>query len=230
MRLKYYTLFLIFWLFGQNAFAQARVPMKIENRSLHVISQSPVRAATNVDITSQIKLEFDQSIQLGAGNLIILRKQDQAPVQIIDATSSQVQVRGKQLIVNLVVPLAYSTAYTIQLDKNFIKNLEGHNFAGLGSQKPWYFTTQKLENQKALKVFPNPATDHFNVQLTGVSIKVARMELYNMQGELLKAQLLKPIKSSDLEQKVWIKDLPEGMYILRVITPNYLMEKRVEKK
>ena len=76
-------------------------------------------------------------------------------------------------------------------------------------------------------MFPNPAIDHFNVQLTGVSIKVARMELYNLKGELLKAQVLKPIKSSDLEQKVWINDLPDGTYILRVMTLNYILEKRV---
>ncbi len=192
-----------------------------------ITSQFPALGATNVDITTQIVLQFDQPIQIGTGNLIIQKKQDQAPVQIIEAQSSQVQARGKRLIVNLIVPLAYSTAYTIQLDLGFIKDLDGHRFKGLNLRKPWYFTTQKPTEKKQLKVFPNPAIDHFNVQLTGVSIKVARMELYNLKGELLKAQVLKPIKSSDLEQKVWINDLPDGTYILRVMTLNYILEKRV---
>ncbi|OJJ19391.1 hypothetical protein BKI52_21515 [marine bacterium AO1-C] len=215
---------------GQTILAQIQAPVKPTKPTLHITSQFPARAATNVDVTSQIILEFDQNIQLGTGNLIIQKKQDQAPVQIIEVNSSQVQTRGKRLIVNLIVPLAYSTAYSIQLDKDFVKDLSGHSFTGINPQKPWYFTTRKFTQKKQLKVFPNPATDHFNVQLTGLSIKVARMELYNRQGELLKAQLLKPVKSSDLEQKVWINDLPEGTYILRVMTSNYIMEKKVIKQ
>ncbi|HAS45097.1 MAG TPA: hypothetical protein DCS93_31735 [Microscillaceae bacterium] len=226
----YILIFLTTWLIGQDALAQAQVPVKPSQQGLRVTSQVPTRAATNVNITSQIVLEFDQTIQIGSGNLVIQKKQDQAPVQIIEAHSSQVQTRGNRLIVNLVVPLAYSTAYTIQLDKGFVKDLTGHNFTGISPQKPWYFTTQKFTKKKQLKVFPNPAIDHFNVQLTGVSIKVARIELYNLQGELLKAQLLKPIKSSDLEKKVWINDLPQGTYLLKVITPNYIMEKQLYKQ
>ena len=226
----YIFIFLATWFIGQDTLAQALVPVKPSQQMLQITSQVPTRAATNVNITSQIILEFDQAVQIGTGNLIIQKKQDQAPVQIIEAHSSQVQTRGKRLIVNLVVPLAYSTAYTVQLDKGFVKDLTGHSFAGINPQVPWYFTTQKFTEKKQLKVFPNPATDHFNVHLTGVSIKVARMELYNLQGELLKAQLLKPIKSSDLEKKVWINDLPEGTYILKVITPNYTMEKRLYKQ
>lgn len=195
-----------------------------------IVSQYPAKAATKVPVASQIILQFDKAIQKGEGSLIIQKKQDNTPIQIIDVSSFNVQLEQNRVLVNLSVPLAHYTAYTIQIDTDFVKDLEGNSFAGTKAGNEWSFTTQKPARQKILNVFPTPATDYFNVQLKGVQIKVARMELYNSKGELLKAQLLKPGKNASLEQKVWIRDLPEGYYILRVITPNYLMEKRVLKQ
>ena len=104
LRIHIFT-FLVIWLFGQSVLAQSQAFDKLSS-SPQITSQFPALGATNVDITTQIALQFDQPIQIGTGNLIIQKKQDQAPVQIIEAQSSQVQTRGKRLIVNLIVPLA----------------------------------------------------------------------------------------------------------------------------
>lgn len=195
-----------------------------------IVQLHPAQASAHVPVATQLVVQFDKPIQTGTGNLIIQKKEDNSPVQIIEASSLNVSVDYNRLIVDLSMPLAHHTAYHIQIDKNYVKDLNGNAFAGTQQLKNWYFTTRKPAEQKSLHVFPTPATDYFNVQLKGVQIKVARIELYNSKGELVKVQLLKPSKDNFLEQKVWIRDLPEDIYILRVITPNYLMEKRVPKR
>lgn len=195
-----------------------------------IVKLHPAQASTNVPIASQLIIQFDRPIQTGSGNLIIQKEQGNTPVQIIEASSIHVNADHNRLVVDLNMPLAHYTTYHIQIDKNYVKDLEGNAFAGTPTVKNWHFTTKKPTEQKSLHVFPTPATDYFNVQLKGVQIKVARIELYSSKGELVKVQLLKPSKNNMLEQKIWIRDLPEDIYILRVITPNYLMEKRVPKR
>lgn len=225
--------FMAMWLSLNDSIAQevtqkrVTAPTISNNPSPRLLTQYPTQASINVSVATQITLQFNKAIQKGTGNLIIQKQKNQTPVQIIEVASTQVEISGNLLKINLLVPLAHNTTYAVYIDKNYVKDMVGN---GYDTQATWSFTTEKLAEQKLLEVFPNPATDHFNVRLIGVPIKVARMELYNSKGELIKAQLLKPIKSSDLERKVWIKDQPAGIYILRVITPNYFMEKRVVKE
>lgn len=221
---KIILLCLVCGIFVPQTIAQNAVP------SPKIVQLHPAQASAKVPVATQIVVQFDKPIQTGTGNLIIQKKKDNTPVQIIEASSVNVSVDHNRLVVDLSMPLAHYTAYNIQIDKNYVKDLNGNAFAGTKQLNNWYFTTEKPVVPKSLHVFPTPATDYFNVQLKGVQIKVARIELYNSKGELVKVQLLKPSKGNFLEQKVWIRDLPEDIYILRVITPNYLMEKRVPKR
>ena len=156
---------------AQNATANRVTISPIsDNISPKIVAQQPSQASINVSITTQIVIQFDEAIQKGNGNLVIQNKETQVPVQIIDISSLNNQSDHNKLTLHLTVPLAHNTAYTILMDKGYVKDMTGNSFERAKAEKPWYFTTQKLAEQKALNVFPNPATDHFTVQLKGINM------------------------------------------------------------
>ena len=69
-------------------------------------------------------------------------------------------------------------------------------------------------------IYPNPATDHITINSTD---NVQRVEIYNMQGQLVKAE-------TGAVNNISVKDLANGMYTLKLTTDNGTSIHKIVKK
>lgn len=69
-------------------------------------------------------------------------------------------------------------------------------------------------------IYPNPATDHISINSTE---NVQRVEIYNMQGQLVKAE-------TGAVNNISVKDLANGMYTLKLTTDNGVSVHKIVKK
>jgi len=72
-----------------------------------------------------------------------------------------------------------------------------------------------MESEISLKVYPIPATDFINIEITPVDTGRLILELYNNSGikVLSKPTVYQPVL------KVNVSDLPSGVYLLEVLLP-----------
>jgi hypothetical protein len=75
---------------------------------------------------------------------------------------------------------------------------------------------QLIESEISLKVYPIPATDFINIEITPVDTGRLILELYSNSGikVLSKPTVYQPIL------KVNVSDLPSGLYLLEVLSPS----------
>jgi hypothetical protein len=81
-------------------------------------------------------------------------------------------------------------------------------------------------NTPRLSVYPNPAQNHLNVQLSGMSGNV-HLQLMSALGTIKWQQTLSTETSGFLLKRISVTDLPSGMYILKVSTKQQVFQKKV---
>lgn len=84
---------------------------------------------------------------------------------------------------------------------------------------------QLMESEISLKVYPTPATDFINIEITPADTGRLNLELYNNTGLRVidKVVVYQPVMQVD------ISDIPLGIYFLKVIIPSNKMLFGVEK-
>lgn len=80
-----------------------------------------------------------------------------------------------------------------------------------------------IDQSLAIEVYPNPFEEELTVK--GQSLKGTILQLYDIQGQLMVSKRLK----NEVEVLEW-KDLPSGMYLLKVIGENGFWSEKVVKK
>jgi hypothetical protein len=88
---------------------------------------------------------------------------------------------------------------------------------------------ERVERDK-ISVFPNPAVDKFGVTLDIASSKNVELELYDVDGNLLKdaiisGELVKGVYTREVD----IKKYPEGVYTLKLISGEELITRKIIK-
>jgi hypothetical protein len=75
---------------------------------------------------------------------------------------------------------------------------------------------QLMESEISVKVYPSPATDFINIEITPVDTGRLILELYNNLGVkvLNKAVVYQPV------MQVNVSDIPSGIYFLKVFQPS----------
>ena len=84
---------------------------------------------------------------------------------------------------------------------------------------------QLKESEISLKVYPTPATDFINIEITPVDTGRLILELYNSSG----VKVLNKIAANQPVVQVNISDIPSGIYILKVVFPRKDQLFKVEK-
>ncbi len=74
-------------------------------------------------------------------------------------------------------------------------------------------------NESAVKVFPNPANDVLAVDYSGI---IHSYEIYNICGQLVK-------KETGMENRISVKELSKGVYVLRIHTKDGIKQQRFVK-
>lgn len=114
------------------------IPATSPGSSPSVFIASPINAATDVPVDSNIVLTFDESIQRGSG-LISIKTAENFLVESFDvASSNNLSISGKTLTINPTNNLSNNTQYLVTLDSGSIESLIGNTNAEIGS---YSFTT-----------------------------------------------------------------------------------------
>jgi hypothetical protein len=84
---------------------------------------------------------------------------------------------------------------------------------------------QLMESDISLKVYPTPATDFINIEITPVDTGRIILELYDNSG----AQILNKVVVNQPILQINISDIPCGIYYLKVFLPDIDQPFKVEK-
>ncbi len=105
-------------------------------------SSTPADNATDVGLTSDIVLNFDENIALGSGNIVI---SDGSQIITIDVAShgGQLSVSGTQLTINPTDDLANDGSnYNVQIASTAITDTAGNAYSGISDTSTLNFTTE----------------------------------------------------------------------------------------
>ncbi|MFZ6052510.1 HYR domain-containing protein [Halocola ammonii] len=84
----------------------------------------------------------------------------------------------------------------------------------------------ELDQLHSVKVYPNPARDNFNIDINSSSSKVAQLLLMDSNGRMVIDQKVN-LSAGDNTHNLNIADLKRGVYYLRVITGNDVINKKI---
>lgn len=74
---------------------------------------------------------------------------------------------------------------------------------------------ESTDNQKQLKVYPNPARNNLSVEISNSNDSPLILNIYDISGKLLKSQEIKNVTSKDVIS-IPINKLGEGIYVLKI--------------
>ncbi|NKE65381.1 hypothetical protein RAMLITH_06070 [Ramlibacter sp. RBP-2] len=95
-----------------------------------VVGFAPADEAVSVPITTNIQLTFGETVQKGAGS-ILLKNSAGAVVEAYDvASSGNVTISGNILTIDPTEKLAYSTGYSVEIAAGAVRDLAGNAYAG----------------------------------------------------------------------------------------------------
>lgn len=173
----------------------------------------------------------------------------------LDGTATQANASSGELNIQRCVLSGMGSFFASQVERDFFKsatygndtmaqnsqllyqdpfNLASPNFllqanSSLRSGSIW--GTLGIEKQPSmsnytLQTYPNPASECLNVELFMEQAQMVTMEVYSLQGRLLKNYPLWKTVAGINNQKVDISDLAKGVYVLKV----HCMDQNISKK
>ncbi|MEQ1751694.1 MAG: Ig-like domain-containing protein, partial [Prosthecobacter sp.] len=104
-----------------------------------VASFSPLDDATGVANSATPSITFSEPVKKGTGNILI--KNSGGIFDTIAVTSTQVVVAGSTVTITPTAAFANSTGYYLEIPAGAIEDIAGNDYAGIGDQTTWNFTT-----------------------------------------------------------------------------------------
>ncbi len=112
-----------------------------------IVSLSPPDNATDVDVTTNLVITFDEPVHVRSGGNILLRTYDLpglAPYETIEVTSGQVSGSGTTTItIDPASNFDFDFHAFVQIEDDAFEDAAGNLFGGLFSLDDWDFTTQQ---------------------------------------------------------------------------------------
>jgi hypothetical protein len=102
-------------------------------------AMGPMAGASDVLPSADLTLSFDESVQVGTGDIGIFLA-DGTPVETIDVTSGAVTINGTEVTID-IADLALGTAYYVNIPSGAFTDLSGNPYAGISDTTTWAFTT-----------------------------------------------------------------------------------------
>lgn len=88
---------------------------------------------------------------------------------------------------------------------------------------------EEIENSFAVNVFPNPSTGEFNIQLKNLEAAEATLEVFDAFGSLVFKKQMSNSEWIDSEVEVDLSNQANGIYTLKLSTPNGNAVRRLTK-
>ncbi len=125
---------------------------------------SPGDNSTEVAVSSDLVVTFDEPIVAGTGNITIKNLTDLTQIAI-PVADAQVTVDGNFLTIAPTQPLEAGKAYAIQIDATAIDDTTGDSFTGIEDDETWNFATAAPDFAAPETATLNPTSGAMNVPL-----------------------------------------------------------------
>ncbi|MBT3948862.1 hypothetical protein HOF40_02125 [Candidatus Parcubacteria bacterium] len=121
-----------------------------------ISSLSPVDDATDVDITDNLTITFDESITTSTGDIVIYEASDDSVFETIDATGALLTTSDSlAFVINPTTNFGYETAYYVTIAETVFDDSSNDSYAGITASTTWSFTTA---NTPTCSTITNAAT------------------------------------------------------------------------
>jgi len=104
-------------------------------------STSPADNSAGIDVGANLVLNFNEAVQVGAGNIIIYNGNGTIAKTISVTDASQVSFSGSSVIINPTTDLAAGSSYYVNISAGAIKDLSGNIFTGISGSTAYNFST-----------------------------------------------------------------------------------------
>ena len=151
----------------------------IENPNL--ISSTPTDDATNVEISSNIILNFNENVDVETGNITIKKTSDNSTFETIDISGEKVTGSGtSQITINPSSDFANDTEYYILIDATAFDDTSGNSYAGINSITSLNFTTiakaDPTKDKNVIGLIEGQADQAINVFTQSLGLVSSRLE------------------------------------------------------
>ncbi len=101
----------------------------------------PADNAVRVAWDADLEIEWSEPIQMGDGEILIRRRDDDSVVETIRSTGSRVAVAGAKVTIAPESPFQPETAYYIEVSEGAFLDLAGNASVEISGRTTWNFTT-----------------------------------------------------------------------------------------
>ena len=101
---------------------------------------SPVNEATDVSLSSDLVITFDESVNAGMGS-ITLYKSDGTEIEVFDVTADISGSGSDTITIDPSSIFEELTSYYVQIDATAFDDIAGNDFAGIADDSTWAFTS-----------------------------------------------------------------------------------------
>nr|WP_319399321.1 Ig-like domain-containing protein [uncultured Carboxylicivirga sp.] len=145
----------------------------IISQPISISSYLPIQDASDIDVTTNLELTFNQDIQFNStGTIKTIKFFEEGNVFAIETfqfvsgitdRDSEVSIQNNnQLIINMTDDLTPSTTYYITIEDGALENTSNIAFSGFSDANTWRFTTAALI--PITTITPSDASTNVNVQ------------------------------------------------------------------
>ncbi|NJR43743.1 MAG: Ig-like domain-containing protein [Akkermansiaceae bacterium] len=113
----------------------------VDNTPPSVVFFTPADGAGGLPISSNIRINFNEIIQKGTGNITIFRAGDNSVFEVIPVSGSNVTVNLGTVTIDPTAALESAGNYYVQIAAGAIEDTSGNDFAGINDTTTWNFST-----------------------------------------------------------------------------------------
>ena len=178
------TYFLAAWDFDIGTGAYSLSATTQDTAPPQLLGKSPSDDSTQVDVASDLVLNFSEAVQRGAGSVRIYTSNGTLAREISVSDTVAVVVNGSTVTVNPGANLPAGTGFYVNIDANAFRDDAGNGFAGVTGSTAWNFNTA---SPASTDDFPLSTSTSGTVPTTGIAVG-ARIDYAN-DGDLFKVLL-----------------------------------------
>ncbi|MAL97468.1 MAG: hypothetical protein CL583_03365 [Alteromonadaceae bacterium] len=128
---------------GNVSAASAAFGVVVDTTPPLIASLDPMDGATDVPLAADLTIDFDETVYVGSGDIIIRRANDNSIFEQIPVGDSRVTGDGtSSLTINPATEFELFTDYYVQMAAGTVTNGVGNAFAGITDTTTWNFTSE----------------------------------------------------------------------------------------
>ena len=151
----------------------------IDNNNPSLTSSSPSDDASNVTVSSNIVLTFNEAVDVESGNIHIINTSTGIPIAAIDVTGTLLSGSGTtEITINPSSDLDHGTSYHIKIDTTAFDDVAGNSYAGISTTTALNFSTKPEE------VFSNTTVKTLTKNQSTASVNSLNQSLNRIAGRM----------------------------------------------